>query len=144
MAQHEPNASELHELTYKNTKPYCPRPLQGKVVKVYDGDTVWVACVIDGNATRVCVRMHGYDTAEMRTHDAAEKAAAIGARNALQDLVMDKVVQLSIQGQDKYGRLIAILTVDGTNVNDVIQSSWGVPYEGGTKTHPDWSQFPKA
>lgn len=133
----------LVELTYANTSAYCPKPLEGKVVKVYDGDTVWLACVINDTPCRVCIRMHGYDTAEMRTHDTAEKSAAIGARDALKEMVLDKIVSLTVDGQDKYGRLIARLTIDGLDVNQYMTDIWGVPYAGGTKQLTDWSEFPK-
>jgi len=133
----------LLELTYANTSAYCPQPLEGKVVKVYDGDTLWLACVIDDTACRVCIRMHGYDTAEMRTRDAVEKKVAMRARDALRAIVLDKIVSLTVNGHDKYGRLIARLDVDGVDVNQYMTDVWGVPYDGGTKLVTDWSKFPK-
>ena len=133
----------LEDLTYASTKPFVPHPTEAKVVKVYDGDTVWCACYIDGAAHRVSVRMLGYDTAEMRTHDPVEKAAAIGARDDLKSMVLDRVVRLEITGSDKYGRLLGQMYLDDKNINDIMLTKWGVPYAGGTKTSCDWSELPR-
>lgn len=79
----------------------------GRVVAVMDGDTLMV---MRGNQ-RVKVRL-----AEI---DAPEKAQAYGAesRQSLEKMVMGKTIQVTSRAVDDYGRLVAMLSVDGLNVN---------------------------
>ena len=133
----------LSKLTYQNTKAFVPKPTKGKVVKVYDGDTVWLACYVAGEPARVCIRMKGYDTAEVRTHDSVEKVAACGARDDLASKVLNKTVNVVVDGSDKYGRLIATLYLDEEDVNAYMLTKWGVPYFGATKPSVDWGEVPR-
>ena len=138
----------LKYATYKNTDEFLPSPEVGKVVKVYDGDTIWVAAVINGKRCRVNVRMLGYDCAEMRSSDEIEKKCAHAARDDLNKMIMDKIVNLEVVSADKYGRLLANVTYrDDDNqlvdVNSYMLSKWGVAYDGGHKEAVDWSTYPK-
>jgi endonuclease YncB( thermonuclease family) len=138
----------LNDATYKNTNEFLPSPGFGKVVKVYDGDTIWVATVINGERCRVNVRMLGYDCAEMRSSDDVEKKCAHDARDDLNDMIMDKIVNLEVVSADKYGRLLANVTYKNANdelvdVNSYMLNKWGVAYDGGHKETVDWSTYPK-
>ena len=142
----EPNP--LKDATYDNTAPLQLTPTCAKVVKVYDGDTVWLAFPHGDEIIRCSARMLGYDTAEVRTRDVVEKTAATGARDELRNLILGKVVRCSVQGgTDKYGRLLAELWLgDGeVSVNQKVLDRWGVAYDGGTKKKDmDWSLVPRA
>jgi endonuclease YncB( thermonuclease family) len=138
----------LNDATYKNTDEFLPSPEIGKVVKVYDGDTIWVATVMNGKKCRVNVRMLGYDCAEMRSSDEIEKKCAYAARDDLSEMIMDKIVKLKVESADKYGRLLATVTYQAENdetvdVNSYMLRKWGVPYDGGHKETVDWSTYPK-
>ncbi len=79
-----------------------------RVVGVYDGDTV--TC-LDENNQQQKIRL-----AEM---DAPEMGQDFGqvARDALADMVFGKTVEVRDEGQDRYGRWIAHLSVGGVDVN---------------------------
>ena len=141
-------ASLLAGATYKNTDEFVPNPEIGKVVKVYDGDTIWVAAVIGGELCRVNVRMLGYDCAEMRSSDEVEKKCAHAARDDLATLILDKIVALKVHSADKYGRLLAEVTYtddagETVDVNSYMLNKWGVAYDGGHKEAVDWATFPR-
>jgi endonuclease YncB( thermonuclease family) len=79
-----------------------------RVVGVYDGDTV--TC-LDENNQQQKVRL-----AEI---DAPESGQDFGkvSREALAAMVFGRTVEVTDQGRDRYGRWIARLSVDGTDVN---------------------------
>jgi len=89
-----------------------------KCVKVYDGDTAHFTFVPAPGLppARFIIRMNGYNSAEMRGGDAAEKAAAVAARDFLADLIKGKIVLLSLGKSDKYGRYLADVFI----VNDIV------------------------
>ena len=139
------STDRLSDCTYENTPPFLPEVTSGKCVKVYDGDTIHVACQVHGRGPyRFSCRMMGYDSAEMRTKDPAERQPAVRARQELAVLVEHKPVTLHVHGQDKYGRLLVSVTVGRSfNVNEhMIRERFGVAYDGGTKRKVDWSQYP--
>ena len=79
----------------------------GKVVAVADGDTITVL----------------HDKAQVKVRlteiDAPEKAQAFGNRSkqSLTDLCLDKTAVLAEKGKDRYGRTLARVTCNGTDVN---------------------------
>ena len=81
--------------------------ITGKVVAVADGDTI---TVLHDNA-QVKVRLTEID--------APEKAQAFGNRSkqSLTDLCLDKTAVLAEKGKDRYGRTLARVTCNGTDVN---------------------------
>lgn len=89
--------------------PARPRQdFEGKVVSVKDGDTVEV--IRAGKAARV----------RLAEVDAPEKSQAYGqqAKRFLSELVFGKQVQVWVTDTDRYGRLVARLTLsDGRDVN---------------------------
>ena len=77
----------------------------------------WVTRVIDGdtfetNSGSPAVRLAGVDTPE------SGKPGFLSAKHALKALVLNKWVDISLQAYDVYGRRIAIVWVNGTNVNE--------------------------
>lgn len=88
----------------------------GRVVFVYDGDTVRLA---DGRR----VRLLGIDTPEIGRDGAPSEAHAEAARAWLQNLLGDGAVRLRIgeQAHDRYGRQLAHLMLpDGRNVQQAL------------------------
>ena len=83
-------------------------PSSGKVVKVYDGDTITLA---SGDK----VRLRGVNTPELRPAEAFGKEA----RDAAAALLMGKEIFLSYgpgEKRDGYGRLVASIRCDGVDL----------------------------
>jgi endonuclease YncB( thermonuclease family) len=82
--------------------------LVGTVIKVTDGDTIKVQL----SSGPINVRLDSIDAPESnQPHGAAAKAA-------LAKLVAGKQVELDVISQDRYERLVAVVYVDGINVNE--------------------------
>jgi micrococcal nuclease len=89
-----------------------PRPdaqptLSGTVLRVIDGDTIEVQL----RSGPVRVRLHSIDTPEKDQPWGAEARAAIAGR------VAGKRVDLEPVTQDRYDRLVALVFLDGENIN---------------------------
>ena len=132
------NDAALLSATLKNTKVFGFKDftVDAKVVKVYDGDTC--TCVFDTfnmGLYRHQIRLNGIDTAEIKSKDADVKALALRTRDFVADLILNKIVQLTCEGSDKYGRILGIIRIDGVCINDLlIEKKMALPYDGGTKT----------
>jgi endonuclease YncB( thermonuclease family) len=91
---------------------------------VTDGDTL----VIGG----VKVRLFGIDAPESsQTCTRAGKVYGCGreAAFALADLVRNKTVTCARKDTDRYGRMVGVCTVSGTEVNRaLVQQGWALPY----------------
>ena len=63
---------DLEHITYKDTIPFIIPILYGKVIKVYDGDTITIAAalpIINNNKLyRFSVRLSGIDSPEIKGH----------------------------------------------------------------------------
>ena len=79
----------------------------GKVIAVLDGDTLMV--------------MQGKSPVKVRLAevDAPEKAQPYGvaSQKSLAEMVMGKQIQVASRAIDDYGRMIAMVSIDGLNVN---------------------------
>jgi endonuclease YncB( thermonuclease family) len=106
-----------------------------RCTKVYDGDTITVARVLDGNLfTRRC-RIRHIDAPELR--GVQDKTPAIASRDFLQTLVPTGLFRVSSYGMDKYGRLLIDFHVRGGGdlvSQAMIASGHAVPYDGKTKS----------
>ena len=126
----------MEQATWENTEPFVPEFTTGKVIKVYDGDSVTVAAVVTGKIYRFSVRLVGIDTPELRSSNPVEKTRAKHVQQQLHDLIFDKYVTARILDNDKYGgRVLGDLwTKDGLHVNKyMLDSGFAVPYHGATK-----------
>jgi endonuclease YncB( thermonuclease family) len=92
-----------------------PSNLEGKVVKIADGDTITV--LVDRQQVRV--RLSAIDAPE-RGQDFSQRS-----RQALADLVFGKQVRIETHGKDRYGRVIGDVFVGGKLVNEVmVRQGW--------------------
>lgn len=82
--------------------------IQGRVVGVSDGDSV---TVLDAQKTQYKIRLAGID--------APERAQAYGqkAKESLSDLVFGKAVEVAWSKQDRYGRIVGVITLAGMDIN---------------------------
>jgi endonuclease YncB( thermonuclease family) len=132
---------ETTELDLNNTKKYIPDIHYGKVIKVYDGDTITIATQLYNGSLvpkkemyKFNIRISGIDTPEIKSSNVAERELAILARDALSNIVMGKVVRLEDISHDKYGRLLCNVFVDDINIAKwMIEHDYAMVYNGGTK-----------
>ncbi len=82
--------------------------LEGKVIKVVDGDTIWI---LPKGGERVKIRLYGIDAPEMK--DSGGKKS----KKYLSKLIAGKEVQIKTHGHDKYRRVIGIVYLNGTDIN---------------------------
>jgi endonuclease YncB( thermonuclease family) len=82
--------------------------IHGRVVGVSDGDSV---TVLDAQKTQYKIRLPGID--------APERAQAYGqkAKESLSDLVFGKTVDVEWSKQDRYGRIVGMITLAGVDIN---------------------------
>ena len=135
------DVSYLDNIIYKDTKPFIPPIKFGKVIKLYDGDSITIASKLpfDGSPLyRFSVRLAGIDSAEIRGGSSKETEIAIVARDALHKLIFGKIVELRGNGKEKYGRLLADLYLGKLHINKwMIDNGYAIPYDGGKKNKPD-------
>lgn len=129
----------LDAITYTDTKPYIPPITKGKVIRVYDGDTITIATYIHNikQPYRFSVRLANIDTPELRTTNPTEKQFATIIRDKLNLKIMNKTVLLSNVSTEKYGRLLATVTLENEtkSINDwMLEKKYAVEYTGGAKT----------
>jgi len=140
----------MENATYENLQPFVPEFRLGKVVRVYDGDTITIAAriVVDGTEIpklfRFNVRLRGIDSPEIKTKNAHEKALAVQSRDKLAEFIMNTIVTLENIDYDKYGRILAdVIAKNGANVSDwMLAQKLAVKYDGGKKSRPD--EYPNA
>lgn len=120
----------------------------GRVIKVYDGDTITIAAKLPYDSSplyRLSVRLNGIDTPEMKGKDITndEKTAAKMARDFVANLVLNKYVRLENMDTEKYGRILADVYVGEIHLNQLLLNErYAVVYNGGTKQKPtSWLKY---
>jgi micrococcal nuclease len=138
----------MENVTYKDTIPFIPPITEGKVIKVYDGDTITIATKLPYENSpyyRFSVRLKNIDCPEIKTKNKDEKECAILAREFLVNLIMNKTVMLKEVELEKYGRILADVYYQGNNISELLcKKNLAVKYDGGTKKCPDnWMEYYK-
>ncbi len=82
--------------------------LNGRVVRVADGDTI---TVLDSSNTQHRIRLQGIDAPE------SHQAFGTQSKKNLSDLVFGKDVMVLYDKTDQYGRLVGKIMVNGQDVN---------------------------
>lgn len=127
----------LQEITYHDCKRFIPNICYAKVVKVYDGDTITIACKYPkrGNQLyRFSVRLAGIDAPEMNADSCIERVEANISKNELHKLVFNETVKLENIKTEKYGRLLADVYLADLHINNwLLENNYAVPYYGGSK-----------
>ena len=143
---------------YKSTPHVNYRVIkQGKVIKVVDGDTIWVAVDYYGQLCKFKIRLIGINTAELhekkdeeedQSIDAKSNRLAIAkdAKTFVYNLINDKIVDLDIYtgikynnrlAIDKNGRLLGKVAINGMDIGqELIKNGLAIEYDGGKKTAP--------
>jgi len=133
----------LRDIEYKDTCPFVVPVSSGKVIKVYDGDTITIAARFPGAKGpiyRFNVRLNGIDSPEIKGGTPHEKELAIKSRDALSLVIMGKIVDLKNVSTEKYGRVLADVYLGNVNMCEwMLENGHAVKYDGGTKKKPaDW------
>lgn len=127
------------------TTKYVPQITRGRVVKVYDGDTLTIVGYVKYNPVlyKFSVRLHGLDCAEIKTTNIEEKTIALLAKNYILNIVDGKIIELKNVGIDKYGRLLANVYYNDRHLNqELLDKHLAVEYDGGTKHIPaNWVKY---
>ena len=115
------------------------RKCEGKVVSVYDGDTVKIVIPLtDKEPDRLYrwnCRLINVDTPEIRTRNKKEKEFGKQVRDYLKDKILNKVVTVSCHDFDKYGRLLVEIFMDNKSINNwLIEKEYAKKYDGGKKS----------
>jgi hypothetical protein len=131
----------LNNVDYSKTIQFVPPITIGKVIKVYDGDTITIASKLPNNDLpiyRFSVRLRGIDSAEIKGKTIAEKQIAMHSRDELHKLIFGKIVHLKEIATEKYGRILADVYLEDLHINKwMLDNKLAVPYDGGTKIRPD-------
>jgi micrococcal nuclease len=105
------------------------------ITNVVDGDTVDAEIDLGFNikwSNRL--RLNGIDTPELHSSCQQIRKQAVMAKEYLASLVLNQNVTIQSFGQEKFGRYLADIYVNGEKVNQVmIDKSHALPYFGGKK-----------
>jgi micrococcal nuclease len=120
----------------------------GKVIKVYDADTITIASKLPYDESplyRLSVRLNGIDTPEIKGKGISdeEKDTAKIARDFVHNLVFNKFIRLENIETEKYGRILADVYIDDIHLNELlIKERYAVKYDGRTKKKPSsWLKY---
>ena len=105
-----PYRIDFTDLKYNDTIPFIPPIEKGKVIKVYDGDTITIASPLPYHNSpiyRFSVRLNGIDCPEITSKIDSEKQCANIAKAEMESLVMGKMIYLQNIKIEKYGRILA-------------------------------------
>lgn len=109
-------------------------PAQGvRVTCLHDGDSLVI--------NRERLRLANIDAPELKARCPYERAQALRARNRLHEL-LQRPFLVEATGQDRYGRTLVRIRVDGRDVGEVlVGEGLARPYAGGRKP---WCPAPAA
>ena len=122
----------------KTTKFYTLNKFNtlAKIVHVYDGDTVHAVFTHPDSCKvyKYKLRLAHIDTPELNSKNPNEVKKANEAKKVVEEMILNKIVFLELEGEDKYGRLLANIYIDGLDLNEyLIEKNYAYRYEGGTK-----------
>ena len=116
-----------------DTLQFTPPIDSGHVIKVYDGNTFIVAAHLPYDNSplyRFTVLLKGVDCSVITCGTEEEKQCAIFAREELETLILEKTITLKNIQNEKYGRILADIFVDGIYGNQhMIDKKLVIPYD---------------
>lgn len=121
---------------YQETKDNCK--LQGKVVKLADGDSI---TVLDDDKTQHKVRLAGIDAPERN------QPYGKAAKTFLSDKVFGKTVCVGWNKKDKYQRLVGVVRINDEDVNlQLVEAglAWHYKYYQREQTESDRARYAEA
>ncbi len=101
--------------------------LTGKVVKITDGDTLYV---LDANYKDHKIRLAGIDAPERR------QAYGLASRKHLLSIVASQQVRVEYQKRDRYGRIVGKVLLDGIDAClEQVKVGFARPYKRSINTN---------
>jgi endonuclease YncB( thermonuclease family) len=125
------SAETLDYFTFSGDK------FRGKVLSVYDGDTLSVAFRWHGQLMRWKIRVLGVDTPELRGTSGLMKIVALKAKQFVLDNYVGKLVKISCSDFGSFGRLLAhiqLLEDTETLTERLLAAHLGIAYSGERRT----------
>jgi len=136
------------DITWRDTQKFTFPVNGGRVIKVYDADTITIATKLpysDSPLYRLNVRLNGIDTPELAGSNISddEKDAAKMAKNFVYNLVFNRYVRLEDIQSEKYGRILATVYIGEINLNNLLlKERFAIKYNGGAKITPkSWLKY---
>jgi len=158
-------SQKFTEFNYNSTPQFTlnGKKMYGRVVSVYDGDTITVVLNVFGEFYKFNVRLSGIDTCEVKSKNEKNKELACFARSRMISLITNKdisevstlkdkrtinnflnknvyCVWVECLEFDKYGRILGYIyrleenVEGGRSINSImIEEGHGRAYSGGTK-----------
>jgi endonuclease YncB( thermonuclease family) len=111
--------------------PGSEKLLIGKVVNVYDGDTLTMVSGQGINARKCKIRFFGIDAPE------AKQDYGINARDSLREKVLNKEIKVEVVSIDRYQRYVGKIFVGSRYINREMVS------EGSAWYYPDYAEHEK-
>ncbi len=93
---------------------HAAEPVRGMVRYVYDGDTLLLVARPQG---QLKVRLYGIDAPETARPDRPGQPYGAVARRVLMYKLLGRVVTVEPIEQDKYGRLVGVVRLDGRDID---------------------------
>jgi hypothetical protein len=89
------NNNNIKKATYINSPVLTYNFKKAKIVKVYDGDTVWIAVKFyNGKIYKFLARIYGIDCPELRSNNLMEKEEAKKAKEFTTNFCLNKIVNI--------------------------------------------------
>jgi endonuclease YncB( thermonuclease family) len=133
--------SQLQNIDYKSANSFYHNITYCKCIKVYDGDTITIASIINNTIYKFPVRLMGIDAPEIKGETINEKNKAIISRNELRNKILNKIIRIQvIQEHEKWGRILARVYLDDEDICQwLLDNNLAIPYSGKTKIKPiEW------
>lgn len=114
-------------------RSFAQTTYQASQYRVIDGDSVQMTMTVyPGIEVSDNFRIEGIDAPELRGKCEEEKGLANTAKAALSGLLADAdILLVTVFGKDKYGRPLALLHADDTEVGAwMIEQGYARPYDG--------------
>ncbi len=131
-------SSPTDEITFESCKDFCPlsENQKVKVVKVIDGDTLWVSWKYDSDYVKYKLRIRNIDTPEMKSKNTEERLMAQNAKQILSEKCLNQEINVYDVSLDKYGRVLAdFSTFDLPSMSEFMLTKSDIchAYKGGKK-----------
>jgi endonuclease YncB( thermonuclease family) len=133
----------LSSATYETAEEITYNFTKAKVIKVYDGDTFTIAAMYNNKLTKFSVRVFGVDCDEMKGGTDDTKRNARLAKVFVKRMILGKIINIDVLNNkiidgvrihEKFGRLLARVTIDGKNLGDeLVNHNLARRYYGGNK-----------
>jgi endonuclease YncB( thermonuclease family) len=134
------------DIAWEDTSIFTFPITGGRVIKVYDGDTITIAAKLpikNSPIYRFSIRLNGIDTPEIKGSSQEEKQLAHEAQEFVSKLILNKYIRLENIQNEKYGRILADVYIGNIHLNELlVNERFALHYNGGTKTKPaSWLKY---